>query len=630
MNRKLIPFFWLLLLGFVSHAEVLHEPVMQGVKNEFKVPDLLARDSIFTLDGQSAELVKHMDGNYLTFIPGSNRNVVIKSENGQVTESLPNRPIPLWLSIIPPLMAILLAFVFREVITSLVLGIFSGTAIIGFYTSGLSGIFTGWLQIVEKYITRSMVPDAVNGEVGRGHISVIVFSIIIGGLVSIISKNGGMMAVVRKMSRWAKDARSGQLVTWFLGVIIFFDDYANTLIVGNTMRPVTDRLKISREKLAYLVDATAAPVAAIAFITTWIGAELDYIQSGLSQIPEIQMGAYGVFLSSLKYAFYPILTLIFMLLIIWKRKDFGPMYHAEIKARKSEAVETKSAQPGDVDHVKKEKENIWNAVLPIFIMVFGTIAGLIVTGYDADIWHAEETGFLSKLSSTIGASDSYKALLWSSFGGLTAAILLTVAQKIAKLNDVMEWAMEGFKNMLGAVAILILAWSLALVSEELRTSDFLSGWLTGKVDPVWFPALTFLLASLVAFSTGSSWSTMAILYPILLVSAWKISIAAGMDHDAALQIFFNVTACVLSGSVLGDHCSPISDTTILSSLSTQCNHIDHVRTQMPYAMVVGLVSVVFGTLLTSFGIPAWIGMLTSIGVLYLVVSYFGKMVEEPN
>lgn len=600
---------------------------MSGVKNYWEIPSEMKGDSIFSINGDPVAKVEMEGVDYLEFTPKSDRNLKILSERTQLVDELPNTPIPLWMSVVPPLMAILLAFAFREVITSLVLGVFSGTAIIGFYRDGISGIFTGWLQIAEKYLTGALVPDVVDGEVSRGHISVVIFSIIIGGLVSIISNNGGMMAVVRKMSRWAKDARSGQLVTWFLGVIIFFDDYANTLIVGNTMRPVTDRLKISREKLAYLVDATAAPVAAIAFITTWIGAELDYIQSGLSSLPEIKMGAYGVFLGSLKYAFYPILTLCFMLMIIWRKRDFGPMYRAEIKARNSEAQDVKSTRPGDIDHVKKESENIWNAIIPIFIMVFGTIAGLLVTGYQSEIWSNPEQGFFSKLSSTIGASDSYKALLWSSFSGLTLAVLLTVFQKIAKLNTVIEWAMEGFKNMLGAVAILILAWSLALVSEELRTSDFLSGWLTGKVDPIWFPVLTFLLAGIVAFSTGSSWSTMAILYPILLVSAWKIARGAGLDYETSLQIFLNVTACVLSGSVLGDHCSPISDTTILSSLSSDCNHIEHVRTQMPYALVVGSVSAVLGTLLTSFGFPSLPAFLICFGALYLIVSYFGKKVE---
>lgn len=628
--RKLILIAFLVVIGFLAQAEVKHEPVMQNVTNYVTIPESMYGDSVFFINEVSAAKVEFEGVTYLTFIPANDRKLAIRSEKSKSVIVLPNNPIPLWWSIVPPLAAILLAFAFKEVITSLVLGIFSGTAIIGFYTSGISGIFTGWLQIAEKYLTQSLVPEVVEGEVSRGHISVVIFSVIIGGLVSVISKNGGMMAVVRKMSRWAKDARSGQLVTWFLGVIIFFDDYANTLIVGNTMRPVTDRLKISREKLAYLVDATAAPVAAIAFITTWIGAELDYIQNGLNQIPEIKMGAYGIFLESLRFSFYPILTLLFMLMIIWRKRDFGPMYEAEKKARNAEVKEVKSSRPGEIDALPKERERIWNAILPIGIMVFGTIAGLIVTGYDSAVWNDPSAGFFAKLSSTIGASDSYKALLWSSFSGLTVALLLTVLQRIAILTEVIDWAMEGFKNMLGAVAILILAWSLALVSEELQTSEFLSGWLTGKVNPVWFPFLTFLLSALVSFSTGSSWSTMAILYPILLVSSWKISMAAGLDYEASLQIFFNVTACVLSGSVMGDHCSPISDTTILSSLSSQCNHIDHVRTQMPYAVIVGLVSVTFGTLLTSLGVSSWLAFAAGFGVLYLIVSYFGKMVEVEN
>lgn len=630
MNRLVL--LIVLLFGCIklSATEVVHKPVISGIENTLILDASFGSDSMVMIDGKVSKIIKDKKGVMAVFTPGSHQKISINSAHRQLTFDLPNKPIPLWMSALPPLLAILLALFFKEVITSLVLGIFSGTGIIGFYTTGWTGIFTGWLQILDTYILKAVVPDPINGEVGRGHISVIVFSIVIGGLVEIISRNGGMMALVKKMSRWAKTAQSGQFVTWLLGVLVFFDDYANTLIVGNTMRPVTDKLKISREKLAYIVDSTAAPVAAIAFITTWIGAELDYIQSGVHQIAEIDnsTSAYGIFLSSLRYSFYPVFTLLFMLILIWKKKDFGPMYKAEMGARlRSEHVD-ESGKPGEIDRVAEKKEHMFNAMIPVMIMVGGTIAGLIFTGYTPEIWNDASASFFTKLSATIGNSDSYKSLLWSSFSGLTVAVLLTVLQRIATLAETIEWALNGFKHMLGAVSILILAWALAEVTEKLHTSDFMAGLMTGNVSAVWVPAITFFLSALVSFSTGSSWSTMAILYPIMLLSSWKTCMAAGYNFNESMEVFYNVAACVLAGSVLGDHCSPISDTTILSSLASDCLHINHVKTQLPYALTVGVISVVAGTIPATFGVPYWACLLIGLALMYAIVSYFGKMVDN--
>jgi Na+/H+ antiporter NhaC len=627
--KYLLSILLFLIVNTVS-ADVLHNPVIASIENYIVVPSSMAHDSIFVLNGLQVKSEEIEGQKVIKFIPEHKKLLQLATRTEKTQIVLPNQPIPLWMSILPPLFAIVLALIFKEVITSLLLGVFVGASIIGYYSFGFVGILTGWLQIIEQYLLKAVVPDPVAGEISRGHISVIVFSILIGGLVAVISQNGGMMAVVKKMSKWAKNAQSGQFVTWLLGVAIFFDDYANTLVVGNTMRPVTDKLKISREKLSYIVDSTAAPVAAIAFITTWIGAELDYIQSGVQQIAEIDnnTSAYSIFLSSLRYSFYPIFTLIFMLILIWKKKDFGPMYKAEREARQRVAPIDGKIEVGDIDKIDAPREKMRNAIIPVMVIVLGTLAGLVVTGYDAAIWANTETGFFTKLSATIGASDSYKALLWSSFLGISIAVILTVSQRIANLTTTIEWAMEGFKNMLSAVSILILAWSLAIVTEQLHTSDFMAGFMSGNVGPIWVPVITFLLAGLVSFSTGSSWSTMAILYPIMLLSSWKIAMAAGYSHAEAMEVFYNVTACVLAGSVLGDHCSPISDTTILSSLASECNHMSHVRTQLPYALIVGAVSLVMGTLLSSLGVPYIVCVLLGIGTMYFIVSYFGKMVDN--
>lgn len=536
--------------------------------------------------------------------------------------------IPLWLSIIPPLMAILLALLFKEVVTSLFIGILVGAAILGVYAGGIDGIWSGLLAVIDTYV--------INSLNDWGHLAVIIFSMLIGALVSVISKNGGMKGVVDRVSVYANSPRSGQFATWLLGILIFFDDYANTLVVGNTMRPVTDRLKISREKLSYLVDSTAAPIAAIAFVTTWIGAELGYIESGVAQINEagsqISMGAYAIFLSSLQYSFYPILALLFMLILIWKGKDFGPMHSAEIKARKGEDMyhhdPEKLAELAEFETKEGAKTRSYNAVIPIAVVILGTLLGLLVTGWDASVWNNETLSFSRKLSAIIGASDSYTALLWSSMVALIVAIGLSVGQRILTLEETMHSVMAGFKTMMNAVIILVLAWSLASITEDLHTAKFLTQLFGGNIAPWLMPAITFLLAALVAFSTGSSWGTMAILYPLMLPAAWSVCMAAGYETEMALNIFFNVTSCVLAGSVLGDHCSPISDTTILSSLASSCKHIDHVRTQMPYALTVGVVAVVFGTIPTALGLSSWIAFPICLLVLYAVVHFVGKKV--PN
>ncbi len=565
------------------------------------------------------------------------------------------RRIPLWLSILPPLIAIALALIFKEVIVSLFIGIWAGAFIVGgMRFDSLYYIVVSFWEVVEKYVISSLADS--------DHMSVIVFSLLIGGMVAIISRNGGMAGVVNGLSRYARGPVSSQFITWLLGVAIFFDDYANTLIVGNTMRSVTDKFKISREKLAYIVDSTAAPVSAVAFITTWIGAELGYIQDGIGLLEGYNgsSSAYSLFLSSLKYSFYPILTLIFILIIIFSRKDYGKMYQAEVRARTtgqvSPATSTSEDEPNmeDLTPVKGAPLKWYNAAIPVLLVILMTIFGLIDTGIastysqliDANIpvsssnwgdtWGAmgtllgEENSFFMKIGTLIGNSNSYTALLWASLTGVTVALLLTVFGRIMKLHDAMHTMTMGFKTMLPALIILTLAWSLAILTKELHTATYLTSALQGNINPYLMPPLIFILAALIAFSTGSSWSTMAILYPIAIPTAWAICTAAGMSPDISLEILLNVIAVTLAASVLGDHCSPISDTTILSSLASDCNHIDHVRTQLPYALTVGVISLACAFISTLLG-GGWgislVLLIISVAILFGVVRIFGKRVE---
>lgn len=536
-------------------------------------------------------------------------------------------PVPLGWSIWPPLIAILMALIFREVYTALLAGIVMGAWLLGGYAHGLiPGMWWALQRIMDTYIIDALSdPD---------HQAIVVFSMLIGGMVAVISKNGGMQGVVNYLSRYANNPKSGQLVTWFLGVIIFFDDYSNTLLVGNTMRPVTDKLRISREKLAYLVDSTAAPIAAIAFISTWIGAELGYIKDGIASIDGLDENAYHVFINSLAYSFYPILTLLFMVMLIVQNRDYGPMYKAESKARTEPPF-----QPTGVNRMQGEaaafnmeaglQPTAALAIVPVLTVIAVVMMGLVKTGWNAEVWGDQSLGFFRRLSIIIGNANSYTALLWGSGAGLAVAIGMSLASRRLNLEKSIESMLNGFKVMLAAVLILVLAWVLATLTEELHTAVYITRLLLDlNLGAQWLPMLTFLLAGLVAFSTGSSWGTMAILYPIMLPAAWKISMEAGLSHEDALAIFHNVVSCVLAGSVLGDHCSPISDTTILSSLASGCNHVSHVRTQLPYALTVGVFSIVLGTIPAAFGLPVWISYAIALPSLWLFIRYFGAVVPR--
>lgn len=556
--------------------------------------------------------------------------------------------IPLWVSLLPPLIAIFLALLFREVIISLFAGIVIGSwALFGFSIIKLPYAI---IDSVNRFI--------LEGLIDWGHGAIIIFSMLIGGMVAIISRNGGMYGVVEKLSKFANNVRNAQIVTWFMGIAIFFDDYANTLIVGNTLRPVTDKYKISREKLAYIVDSTAAPVAAVALITTWIGAELGYIRDGLKVIGiENEQSEYLLFLHSLKFSYYPVFTLLFIFLLIWMKRDFGPMYKAEHRARttgqlnREESITVESAE--NLEPEEGIKHYAFNAIIPIVMVIGVTIYGLIYTGMDAiynalmdkgvalpsssytHIWQnmsalfgsSDHPDFFMKLGKLIGSSDSYTALLWASTMGVASAIVLSLATKTLTLEKSMNAMLSGFKTMLPTMIVLLLAWSLAATTGVLHTADFLIGALSDNLHALWMPAITFILAALISFSTGSSWSTMAILYPLALPLTWTLGIQSELSEPALMEIFYNVISMVLAGSVLGDHCSPISDTTVLSSLASSCNHIDHVKTQMPYALTVGSVSLLFGGILFALlPIPWYFNYLLGAGLLYGIIRWRGKLI----
>ncbi|MFQ5745395.1 MAG: Na+/H+ antiporter NhaC family protein [Acidobacteriota bacterium] len=532
--------------------------------------------------------------------------------NGATVSRASARAVPGWVSIIPPVLAIFIALAFKNVIPALFLGVWVGAwAATGF---SILGAWTGMLDTFQVYVLQALAdPD---------HAAIILFSMMIGGMVGIISRNGGMQGVVDRIAPWASSATRGQVAAGVLGLIIFFDDYANTLVVGNTMRKVTDRLRISREKLAYIVDSTAAPVTCVALVTTWIGYEVGLIGTAVAQIDGLDESAYSIFLNSIPYSYYPLLAMFFVFVVAYSRRDFGPMYHAELRARTTgqlvspEARLDEAAVGGKELQPKEGKAHrAINAILPVLVLVATVLVGLYATG-EGDSLH-----------DIIGSSDSYKALMWASLLAALTASALSLGQRILTLGETVEAWYAGLKSMMFAMIILILAWSLSSITAVLHTAGFLVSVLGETLPAAVVPALVFILSAATSFATGSSWGTMGILMPLVVPLTWAVLLANNMADPVHYHILYSTIACVLAGAVWGDHCSPISDTTILSSMASGSDHIDHVRTQLPYALLVGSIGVFLGTLPAGFGAPWWLALIVGAAVLVAAHYYLGKPVE---
>jgi len=533
-----------------------------------------------------------------------------------------------WVSLLPPLIAIGLALITREVILSLFAGLWVGALFLVGYDP-----FAGTSQSL------SIMVDSI---ANKDHVAIIVFSLLLGGMVGVMSRGGGTHGVVDALSGLAKNRSRGQFISWISALFIFFDDYANTLIRGNALRPMTDRLLISREKLAYIVDSTAAPLAVCAVITTWIGFEITQISNSLSSLAsqtedavlatQLQAGAdnaFIIFLDSIPYLFYPILALVFVLLIIVMKKDFGPMLEAERRAASGGGV----LRPGSMPAADTELATLqpsqnapkkwYNAGIPVLGVVIVALYGLYSTG-SAGL-EAGDRG----ITDIIGNADPFAALLWASFTGCALAIGLVVFQKILTITQALEALVGGMQSMLVAIIILVLAWSLGGITQELGTGPFLASILADSLPIILLPGLVFFIAALTAFSTGTSWGTMAILFPVVIPLAVVMGAGVGFAGGEYYGILLGSISSVMGGAVFGDHCSPISDTTVLSSMSSACDLVDHVRTQLPYALVVAGVALIVGEIPASLEWihPAW-GLLVGVVILYFILKFFGKNPED--
>ncbi len=542
-------------------------------------------------------------GKYFLFINGNATQKTIKV-------------IPAIFSIIPPLLAILIALIFRQVLFSLLIGIFSGAFFIYDYNPIIA-----FMRTVDIYI--------INSLIDKSHMQIIVFTILFGGMVGLISKSGGTQGIANLLLPLAKNRRSGLFSTWLSGLVIFFDDYANTLVVGNLMRPITDKLKISREKLAFIVDATSAPVASIFIISSWIGYEVGLIQDGLKVIGS-DLNAYSVFLESILFRFYPIAMLAFVGFSIYLKKDFGPMLLAEKYALRN-GINNNHINSKSNDILKsselmgnEEKAKWYNGIIPILVMVSVAFGGLIFTGIKAvEASGIKDYGF----KEIISYSDSFASLLWASTFACLVAGVMFLSQRIMKLSEVMDAWFVGLRSMFLAVLMLTLAWAIGTVTYDIRTADYIINLVSDSISPNFLPVIVFLVCAVTSFSTGTSWGTMAIMMPLVIGLSHNVSGLYGLAADEQYLILVGVISSVLAGCVFGDHCSPISDTTILSSMASSCDHISHVKTQLPYAVLVAVVCMLLGDIPSAFGLSPILSILLIFISLFFLLKLFGKSVE---
>jgi Na+/H+ antiporter NhaC len=519
--------------------------------------------------------------------------------------------------------AIIMALVFREVVTALFAGVWLGAL----FVAGFNPINATW-RLVDQFIVPSL------GDTDGGHTQIVVFSLLLGGMVGVIARNGGTMGIVHAVSPFASTARRGKIATWIAGLAIFFD-YANTLIVGNTMRPITDRLKISREKLAYIVDSTAAPVAALVPISTWVGYEISLIADGLRIAAEqnpagaetlLSVSPFLIFIQTIPYLFYPLLAVTFVLMTSVMDMDFGPMAVAERRAAtKGEVYRPGAILATDTSSSLMEpkdglEERWWNAAIPVLTVIVVVLVGLYVSG-------SARAAPDASLMDIFGAADPFATLLWGSLAGCLVAFGVSIGQKMLSIQECIDAWLAGMKAMMIAMIILTLAWSLGSVTEAIGTAQYLSLLLSDRVALQLIPVIVFLTSAAMAFATGTSWGTMAIMLPLVIPLTIALGGAATYPGGEQMGILLGATASVLAGAIFGDHSSPISDTTVLSSTASACDHVDHVRTQLPYALLVAGIGMVVGNIGTAYGLPVWAALLLGVGLLYVFLRIRGVRVS---
>ncbi|MBE7045180.1 MAG: Na+/H+ antiporter NhaC family protein [Ruminococcaceae bacterium] len=498
-------------------------------------------------------------------------------------------------ALLPPIIAILLALITKEVYSSLFIGILSGALLY----SGFS--FTGTMDhmFVDGFI--ASVADSYN-------IGIIIFLIVLGAIVVLMNKAGGSAAFGRWASTHIKSRVGAQIATVFLGVLIFVDDYFNCLTVGSVMRPVTDKFKVSRSKLAYIIDATAAPICIIAPISSWAAAVAGFVS-------EEEISGFALFLRAIPYNFYAILTIVMMFALAFLKFDYGLMKRHEANAIAGDLF-TSGEQNTTEDAVDTGKGIVWDLIAPVIVLIIACVLGLL---YSGGFFTADSGSYMNFIDAFSGA-DASVGLVLGSFIGLIFAVIYYLCRRVLSFKECMNAIPEGFKAMVPAIMILACAWTLKTMTDSLGAKIFIAEFVrNGATAFVSFlPAIVFLIGCGLSFATGTSWGTFGILIPIVL------AVFGGTISNEICIIA--ISAC-MAGAVCGDHCSPISDTTIMASAGAQCNHVNHVSTQLPYALTVAAVS--FVCYLVAGFVQNWmimlpVGIVLMIAVLFILKSATAK------
>ncbi|WP_092924974.1 Na+/H+ antiporter NhaC family protein [Romboutsia hominis] len=528
------------------------------------------------------------------------------------------------ITLIPPLVAIVLAFITKNVVISLFVGIFSGSFIINMSSGNVIVAFVNaFLDIVNR---------ALNSLADPWNAGIILQVLAIGGVISLVARMGGAKAIAESLAKRSKTARGTQLIAWFLGLLVFFDDYANSLIVGPIVRPVADKMKLSREKLAFIIDATAAPIAGLAIISTWIGLEVGLINDAFNGIG-VEADAFGVFLNTIPYRFYNILILAFIVISAVLAKDFGPMREAQIKARSVNKNNNNSNNVSNDNSDLEPKEGIklssWNAIIPIGTLIIAALISFYYSGYTAAM-NSDNQNLIQLFTNSpysfdaireaFSGADASVALFQSALFASIVGIVLGVSKNILTISEAIDAWIDGMKGLIMTGVILILAWSLSSVIKELGTAKYLVTLLSGTLPNFLLPSVVFILGAIISFATGTAYGTMGILMPLAIPLAHSI--------NPEMSFIVVSTSAVLTGAIFGDHCSPISDTTIMSSMGAGCNHIDHVNTQMPYALFTAAITVLFGYIPAGLGIPVYIVLPIALLATFIGIHVLGKKTYE--
>jgi Na+/H+ antiporter NhaC len=493
-------------------------------------------------------------------------------------------------SLLPPLIAIVLALVTKEVYSSLFIGIVSGALLYSHFS------FAGTTNHVFKKGLLAVLCDSYN-------MGILIFLVILGVMVALMNKAGGSRAFGQWAAGHIKTRTGAQFATIVLGILIFIDDYFNCLTVGSVMRPVTDGHRVSRAKLAYLIDATAAPVCIIAPISSWAAAVSGLVKGH---------NGFTVFVQCIPYNFYALLTIIFMFILVGTKTEYGAMTLHERNAILNNDLYTTPDRPyanaADDEDIKDGK--VIDMILPIVVLIVCCVIGMLYTG---DFFKGK--GVIEAFSN----SDASVGLAYGSFFALVFTLILYLARRLMTFEEFMNCVPEGFKAMVAPILILTFAWSLKAMTTSLGSEAFVNHFVKTNASHFMslLPAIVFLLACLLSFATGTSWGTFGILIPIV------VAVFQGGDYQLMI---IAVSAC-MAGSVCGDHCSPISDTTIMASAGAQCNHINHVSTQLYYAMTVAVISLI-SYVIAGFT-RSWIPSLIA-GVLLIILVMFGMKKVNPN